>query len=103
MRIMLACHAGISTSMLVAKMKEAAAAEGKDDYKIWAVEQDRIEEEVGNFDILMLGPQVRHIMKRVERIVGDKAPVVVINAMAYGRCDGAAALKQAEDVLSGAK
>lgn len=103
MRIMLACHAGVSTSMLVEKMKAAAAAAGKADYKIWAVEQDRIEDELGNFDILMLGPQVRHIMKKVERIVDGKAPVVVINAMAYGRCDGAAALKQAEDVLISAK
>ena len=100
MRIMLACHAGISTSLIVEKMKEAAAAEGKD-YKIWAVEQDRVEQELGNFDILMLGPQVRHIQRKIQRIVGDDVPVVVINAMAYGRGDGAAVVKQAEEVLGG--
>ncbi len=100
MRIMLACHAGISTSLIVEKMKEAAAAEGKD-YTIWAVEQDRVEQELGNFDILMLGPQVRHIQRKIQRIVGDDVPVVVINAMAYGRGDGAAVVKQAEEVLGG--
>lgn len=100
MNIMLACHAGISTSLLVTRMQEAAAAEGKE-YKIWAVEQDRIPDELGNFDILMLGPQVRHIMRRVKGIVGDAAPVVVIDAPAYGRGDGAAVIKQAESVLKG--
>ena len=101
MRIMLACHAGISTSMLVAKMKEAAAAEGKDDYKIWAVEQGEIQSELGNFDVLLLGPQVRHILRRVTKLVGDKAVVDVIDGPAYGRCDGAAVLKQAEDLYEG--
>lgn len=98
MRIMLACHAGISTSLLVSRMQEAAKAEGKD-HTIWAVEQDRIPEELGNFDILMLGPQVRHIMRRVKGIVGDSAPVVVIDPPAYGRGDGAAVIKQAENTL----
>lgn len=98
---MLACHAGISTSLLVTRMQEAAAAAGKD-YTIWAVEQDRIPDELGNFDILMLGPQVRHIMRRVKGIVGDDAPIVVIDGSAYGRGDGAAVIKQAEDILKGA-
>lgn len=101
MRIMLACHTGISTSLLVSRMKDAAEAAGED-HVIWAVEQDRIEEEVGNFDILMLGPQVRHIMRRVKGIVGDAAPVVVIDAPAYGRGDGAAVIAQAKAAVGGA-
>ena len=100
MRIMLACHAGISTSLIVEKMKEAAVEQGKE-YTIWAVEQDRVEEELGKFDILMLGPQVRHVQKKIQRIVGDDIPVVVINPMAYGRGDGGAVIKQAEAVMGG--
>ena len=100
MRIMLACHAGVSTSLIVEKMKEAAKAEGKD-YTILAVEQDRVEAELGNFDILMLGPQVRHIQRKIQRIVGEDIPVVVINAMAYGRGDGKEVIRQAEEVLGG--
>ena len=56
MRIMLACNAGMSTSLVVAKMQDAAKAQGKD-YKIWAVEQGEIQNELGNFDVLLLGPQ----------------------------------------------
>ena len=50
MRIMLACNAGMSTSLVVAKMQDAAKAHGKD-YKIWAVEQGEIQNELGNFDV----------------------------------------------------
>ena len=89
MRIMLACNAGMSTSLVVAKMQDAAKAHGKD-YKIWAVEQGEIQNELGNFDVLLLGPQVR-----------DQAVVDVIDGPSYGRCDGAAVLKQAEDLYSG--
>ena len=68
MRIMLACCAGMSTSLVVSKMQEAAKQQGKD-YKIWAVEQGQIEAEMGNFDVLLLGPQVRHIMRKVQKIM----------------------------------
>ncbi len=100
MRIMLACNAGMSTSLVVAKMQDSAKEQGKD-YKIWAVEQGEIQGELGNFDVLLLGPQVRHIMRRVKKQVGDQAVVEVIDAQAYGRCDGAAVVKQAEDLFDG--
>ena len=99
MRIVLACNAGMSTSLVVAKMQDAAKAQGKD-YKIWAVEQGEIQNELGNFDVLLLGPQVRHLQRKVKATVGDSAPVAVIDALAYGRCNGAAILKQAEDLVN---
>lgn len=102
MNIMLACNAGMSTSLVVSKMQEAAKEQGKE-YKIWAVEQGEIEGELGNFDVLLLGPQVRHILRRVAKLVGDKAVVDVIDGPAYGRCDGAAVLKQAEALYEGRK
>jgi len=100
MRIMLACCAGMSTSLVVAKMQEAAKNQGKE-YKIWAVDQGQIEEELGNFDVLLLGPQVRHILRRVSKLVGDKAPIAIIESISYGRCDGEAVLKQAELLVGG--
>ena len=102
MRIMLACNAGMSTSLVVSKMQEAAKAEGKE-YKIWAVEKGEIQEELGNFYVLLLGPQVRHILRRVTKLVGDQAAVDVIDGPAYGRCDGAAVLRQAETLYEGRK
>ena len=89
MRIMLACTAGMSTSLVVSRMEESAK------------EQGQIAEEIGNFDVLLLGPQVRHILRKVKKIVGDNVPVGIIDPMAYGRCDGAAVLKQAEELAGG--
>ena len=100
MNIMLACLAGMSTSLVVNKMREAAKEQGKD-YKIWAVDTGQIPGEMGNFDVLLLGPQVRHLMKKVEGTVNGAVPVAVINPVAYGRCDGAAVLKQAEELVAG--
>lgn len=100
MRIMLACAAGMSTSMLVAKMQEASKAAGRDD-TIWAVEQGQIESELGNFDVLLLGPQVRHIKRKVDKIVNGTVPVDIIDPVAYGRVDGAKVLAQADKLVQG--
>lgn len=98
MRIMLACCAGLSTSLVVEKMKEAAKKQGKD-YKIWAVDQGLVEDEKGNFDVLLLGPQVQHTLKKMKKLVGDEVPVAVIKAVDYGRCNGEAVLKFAEELV----
>jgi len=102
MRIMLACALGMSTSILVKKMEDAAKQQGKN-YKIWAVDQSLIEQELGNFDVLLLGPQVMHILKKVKRIVGDAAPVAVIKPVDYGKGDGAAVIKFAEELVAEGK
>lgn len=99
MNIMLACCAGMSTSLVVSKMEQAAAEQGKD-YKIWAVEQGEIGSQLGTFDVLLLGPQIRHMERKIKQIVGDAAPVALINPIAYGRCDGAAVLAQAEELAA---
>ena len=67
MKIMLACCLGMSTSVVVQKMKDAAKEQGKD-YEIWAVDQNKIAENVGNFDVLLLGPQVRHLQRKVKAL-----------------------------------
>lgn len=97
MRILLACYAGMSTSLLVEKMKEAATAQGKT-YTIRAVDQSMIEQEIGSFDVLLLGPQISHMLKKVSKLLDGKAPIAVIKAVDYGRCHGANVLKQAEEL-----
>lgn len=98
MNILLACAMGMSTSLVVNKMKEAASAQGKD-YKIWATDIDSIEDEEESYDIVMVGPQVAWRKDEVEDAVDGQAPVVVIDKENYGKCDGQAVLKQAEKVL----
>lgn len=97
MRIMLACASGMSTSLLVEKMKEAARNEGTDD-KIWAVAQEEVEEELGNFDVLLLGPQIGLALQRMKDLV-ENVPVAVISPLDYGRRNGAAVLKMAHELV----
>ena len=81
--IMLVCAAGMSTSMLVKKMEDAAAKEGVD-AKIFATStadaHDKLDSE--NPDVLMLGPQVRYLEGEFKKDLS--IPVEVINMQDYG-------------------
>lgn len=97
MKILLSCAVGMSTSLLMERMLQECNKQGKD-YQIWVVDESLIEKEIGNFDVLLLGPQVRHILKRITRLVANRAPVAIIRNVDYGRCDGAAVLSYAEEL-----
>lgn len=79
--IMLACSAGMSTSMLVAKMQEEAKNRGKD-YEIFAKSVADIDHqfETKKPDVLMLGPQVAYMKADVQKKCDDAGvPMEVIN------------------------
>ncbi|KGO32121.1 hypothetical protein Q757_02920 [Oenococcus alcoholitolerans] len=61
-KILLACAAGMSTSMLVARMQKAAEADGVDT-QINATSAAEANEVIDKEhpDILLLGPQVRYM------------------------------------------
>lgn len=92
--ILLVCSAGMSTSMLVKKMQDAAAAKGVK-AKIWAVGDSESTDEVKGADIVLLGPQVRYLEKKMNERVNNSKPVMVIDMMAYGTMNGAKVLDQA--------
>ena len=98
--IVLFCAAGMSTSLLVNKMKDYAASINYE-CKIEAHPISKAQECGAAADICLLGPQVRHIMRKVQKIVGDAAPIAVIDAVAYGTCNGAKVLEQAEKLVEG--
>ncbi|HAX73589.1 MAG TPA: PTS sugar transporter subunit IIB [Firmicutes bacterium] len=94
-KIMLACSAGMSTSLLVTKM-EAHAKEAGVEAKIWAISEVNLPDEIQNCDVLLLGPQVRYVLPKATDLAKPHGiPVEVINMMHYGRCDGAAVLNRA--------
>lgn len=99
MRIMLACALGMSTGMLVERMREAAASEGKD-YKIWAVDVGSVDKNEGEFDILLLGPQVTYLLADMKKKYEAQVPVAVIKPVDYGRLNGAGVLKFAESLVA---
>ncbi|MGG5332546.1 PTS sugar transporter subunit IIB [Enterococcus sp. AZ163] len=88
--IMLVCAAGMSTSLLVTKMEKAAQAQGAE-AKIFALSASEADPEIekGKVDVILLGPQVRFMLKQFEeKAARINVPVAVINMQDYGMMDG---------------
>ena len=96
-KILLVCSAGMSTSLMVNKMKDSAKARGVE-AEIWAVSDAEAANNIPKADILMLGPQVRFLESKMKGIAGDK-PVAVIDMQAYGTMNGEKVLDQALSIL----
>lgn len=92
-RIFLACSAGLSTSMMVQRMKAAAEKMGVD-VEIEAHPTMRIRDILDTLDALLLGPQVRYELKWFQDKVGGRIPVEVINQMDYGMMNGEKVFKE---------
>lgn len=69
------------------------------DCKIWAVGEGDIKSELDNFDILLLEIQLRFMLDDVKSIVGDRAPVSIIDMVNYGTCNGHAVLNSVLEIL----
>ena len=100
--IILACAAGMSTSMLVKRMQDAAKAEGKD-YEIFAKSTSDIDAELASDhkpDVLLLGPQVGYLKNDVKKKTDEAGiPMDVINMMDYGMMKGDKVLAAAEAMM----
>ncbi|KAB8306026.1 MULTISPECIES: PTS sugar transporter subunit IIB [Rahnella] len=83
-RIMLCCSAGMSTSLLVRKMKEVAAQRGED-VQIDAFGASEFDEKFRDYQVVLLGPQVRYMQADLSKRAAEfNIPVEVINMMDYG-------------------
>lgn len=97
--ILLACSAGMSTSLLVSKMEEAAEKRGLE-CEIWAVAQDKAPKEMEGADVLLIGPQMRFMKKKFSKTAEEVGiPLDVIEAKSYGRVDGEAVLNKALELM----
>ncbi|MGH2331457.1 PTS sugar transporter subunit IIB [Thermoanaerobacter mathranii] len=88
MKILVVCNAGMSTSLLVEKMKKAVKPE-HGEVIIKAVAVDQFEESVKDYDVVLLGPQIRYKKRDFERITNELGiPMEVINPVDYGMIKG---------------
>lgn len=98
-RIVLACAAGMSTSMVVTRMEKEAAARGLE-FQIYAIPEQNLREELQNYGnevaVVLLGPQVRFKLEENRKLTdGYQLPIAVIDTLAYGTLNGAKVLDQA--------
>lgn len=94
-KILLFCSAGMSTSMLVSKMRKAAA-EKKIEAYIDAFPEAEMANKIEGIDVALIGPQVKFLLPKAKAICDKKGvPVEVINAVDYGMMNGAKVLEHA--------
>lgn len=96
-KILLACSAGMSTSLLVTKMREVADQKGIE-AEIEAMSADNAFKVLNNYDVLLIGPQMRFMKKKFVKAASDagiELPIESIDPMSYGRIDGEGVLNQA--------
>ncbi|WP_099221757.1 PTS sugar transporter subunit IIB [Listeria costaricensis] len=97
-QILLVCAAGMSTSLLVTKMKAHAEAIGEE-VEIEALPASEASSKVDQVDIIMLGPQVRYQQGQIEQMVAGRIPVTVIDMKDYGTMNGKAVLEKAFSLI----
>ncbi|OPJ58365.1 PTS sugar transporter subunit IIB [Clostridium chromiireducens] len=90
--IRLFCAAGMSTSLLVSKMKEAAKNKGIE-VDIEAFPESQMDKHLDNVDVALLGPQVGYTIAKARRVCEPKGiPVDIIPMVDYGMMNGAKVL-----------
>ena len=87
---LLVCATGMSTSLLVNRMKETAETKEIE----FQIEAHPVEKYGEAADDILLGPQVRYELKNVKKMFLDK-PVEIINMQDYGTMNGAKVLDTA--------
>ncbi len=97
-RMLLACASGMSTSLLVTKMKRAANHQNID-ADVSAVAEAELPGHLDQIDILLLGPQLRYKEKKFQEMVQNRIPVYAIPARDYGTMNGTKVFADALEVL----
>lgn len=86
--IRLFCNQGMSTSLLVSKMRDAAAKKGLE-VDIAAFPANEMADRIEGIDCALLGPQVGYMKAKAAVICKAKeVPVDVIPMADYGMCNG---------------
>ena len=98
-KILLLCAAGMSTSMVVKKMR-ASATDKNIDVHIEAHGVETIQEHLTEYDLFLLGPQIRFKKDELQKLADPlNKRVDVINMMDYGMMKGEKILDDALKML----
>jgi cellobiose PTS system EIIB component len=93
-RVLIVCSWGMSTSLLVDSMLEAAQ-ERKVELLVEALSAGEYVEKVDACDIVLIAPQIRHLRKSIEKMAASVGkPVAMIEPFHYATMNGHAVLDQ---------
>lgn len=99
-KILLICDMGMSTSLVVKRMLEAAKAQGID-VLIEAKGSQDFEDNAADFDCYLIAPQISYKLADFQNIASaHNKPIALINMMDYGLTDGKKILSQAFSMMA---
>jgi PTS system cellobiose-specific IIB component len=102
-RILLACGIGASSGFMAAGMRKKAKERGLD-VSVKAVSKSEVEDHIGEFDVLMLGP---HFKQEVPKWQAELEPngikVSSIDPDDYASLNGEGVLEDAMNIYNGSK
>lgn len=97
-KMVLACGAGMSSSMLLERIKVAADKRGIE-IVIDAIPHASIEDYIGFVDVVLLGPQLAHVQRTLTKRLGALGiGVGLISVKDYANMDGERLLDQAIEI-----
>jgi PTS system cellobiose-specific IIB component len=98
--VMFVCSAGMSTSLLVEKVKKEAEANGVE-LNIYAVSDAEAKKDLTQAEVILLGPQVRFLETPFRKdLEGTSVKLAVIEMRTYGLMDGKKVFEQIMDLLN---
>ncbi len=98
-RIRLFCTAGMSTSMLVSKMRKTARDKGID-VEISCYPVTSLQSQIDDADVVLLGPQIIFQLDKIKKVCDPlNIPVLLIDMVDYGMLNGEKVLNEAINLL----
>lgn len=95
MKVMLVCTAGMSTSLVMKKIESYAKANQKE-ISLIAYPLQEYQEHVGEYDLMLLGPQISYRLSEIQKQVS--IPVMVIDGLDYALGNAANIMKMIESI-----
>ncbi len=99
MKVLLCCYGGLSTGIMKKKIEDEAVKDGINDLEIKAVAISEAMDNPEDYDVYLLGPQVRYAADDFKKVAGSK-PVIVISPTDFGMMRADAVWKQIKKELN---
>ncbi|MDD8048982.1 MAG: ROK family protein [Thomasclavelia sp.] len=96
-RVLLSCSAGLTTSMFAEQLNSTIEMLGLD-YHFDAVSYQSIYQDVENYDVILIAPQIRYMLKRLQDTIPDKL-VLQIPTAAFASYDALTTINYVKDEL----
>lgn len=98
MKCLLLCFGGFSTGLMKTKLEEQAKLHECEDTVFYATAINEAEADMGDYDVYLLGPQVRYAFDDVKKLANGK-PVIQISTQDFGLMRADHVWSQIEEAL----